>query len=85
MNCHVKKSVSYIIVASELKMSFLYNNLCTLYIHMWLTMFVTCNYNVTHCKCVIKNNYVATSVQCTYVRSCQVCTFPPPTMGYNCN
>jgi len=34
MNYDVKKLVSCIIVASELKMGFLYGNLYTLYIHM---------------------------------------------------
>jgi hypothetical protein len=33
-NCHVRKLVSYIIVASELKMGLLYLNLYTLCIHM---------------------------------------------------
>jgi hypothetical protein len=33
-NCHVRKLVGYIIVASELKMGILYSNLYTLCIHM---------------------------------------------------
>ncbi len=36
---HVKKLVNCIIVTSELKMSFLYGNLYTLFIYMYSTMF----------------------------------------------
>jgi hypothetical protein len=34
INCHVRKSISYIIITSELKMGLLFNNLHTSYIHM---------------------------------------------------
>jgi len=34
INCHVRKSVSCITIASELKMGLSYGNLYTLYIHM---------------------------------------------------
>ncbi len=39
INSHVKKLVNYIIVASELKMGILYDNLYALYIHLQSTMF----------------------------------------------
>ncbi len=34
INCHVRKSISYVIIASELKMGLLHNNLYTSYIHL---------------------------------------------------
>jgi hypothetical protein len=41
---------------------------------------------LNYCKCVIKATInVTIDVQCRYMRSCHVFTFPPPIMGYICN
>ncbi len=94
INCRVRKVISCTIVASELKLSLLYSNLYTSYIHMQSTMFdffkscivVTCgNYFRIAINVLLKQQLCYNQVQCAYMRSCHVFTLSSPIMEYICN
>ncbi len=67
-----QKSISYIIVISELKTGFLYDNLYTLYIHMQSTMFDFFRSNIT----IACGNYFRTIINVSLKQQlcCNYCT-----------